>query len=155
MKLPVRKGMLGICVGLLVVGGLVRLGIDLSEGYSRAVHERSQLEVKLAHLKGWVSVASQVESQSQALFGRTAESEGVLEEVSRQARSLGLRIFELKPTQNAAELAMEGTASQVGSYLQGLSQHRPPLKIETVQLISQPKAEAPVSLRVRLEWLAP
>ena len=155
MNLPVRKGLLGLCVALLGVGGLVRLGIDFSERYTGAAHQKTQLEIKLAHLKGWVSVSDQVGNQAQALFGGSSENEGVLEQVSRQARSLGLRIFELKPSENAAELAMEGTATQIGSYLQGLSQHRPPLKIEAVQMISQPKTEAPVTLRIRLEWLVP
>ncbi|MBI4314102.1 MAG: hypothetical protein HY594_04720 [Candidatus Omnitrophica bacterium] len=149
-----RKRILGICIGLLAAGLLARLGLDLAEGYSQSFRQKSQLYVKWAHLKGWAAVSEKVNAQVQAVFGDSLENAGILEEVSRQARSLGLRIFELKPSENAAELALEGTASQIGSYLEGLSRHRPPLKIETVQLITQPKAEAPVTLRVRLEWPA-
>lgn len=155
MKLPIRKEILFACLGLLGAGIFLRVGLDAVDGYADLMRRKEQLGQKLGHLKGWASVSAQTEQQVETMFGAPAESEGILEDLNRRARALGLKISEMKPSDRSAEIALEGTSTQIGSYLQGLAEQRPPLRLESIQILSQPKSDAPVSMRLRVQWVVP
>lgn len=139
------------CLLLLAGGVVVRLGQEGMTLWDRWQTQQTQLQAKLARLEGWVVVSPEVAAHTRALFGDPLGQEAIAERLSRQAASVGARVTELRPRADAIELGVEGTASAMAAYLQGLAAQRPPLKLESVSIASQPKESAPLLMRVRVQ----
>ena len=137
------------CLALLCLGAMIRIGQEGARAWQRLHTEQAQLLVKLSRLQGWVAVGPTVSAAADELFGAGVTTTSVvLEHLSRQARNANVRVTELKPRVGEIELGLEGTAPALGAYLQEVASHRPPLRVESLNLLSQPQAEAPVLMRV-------
>ena len=153
MKLVVRRPVWMACAALLAIGVVV-VTADWGIGWwDRFQTEQEQLLIRRSRLQGWVAVASTVASAHDALIGTGgARRESVLSDLSQQATTAGIRLTELKPRTQDVELSLEGSVQGVGAYLQGLTTRKPPLQVEGIGLASQPKAGAPLLLRLRVRY---
>lgn len=151
MRIPIRRQVwLG---GLALVGlGVLVLGGQEAFAWWQTLRARQeQVAARMARVQGWVDVAPEVAARAQDLFGAAPVAPAaVLEGLSQQAALAGVRVVELKPGPKAVELGLEGSPSALGGYLRAIAAHRPPLKVEAVSFLSQPKPDAPVLMRVRV-----
>lgn len=132
--------------GLTVVGGLEALAWwDASQMRQR------RLRGSLARLHGWVTAAPEVTRRADAVFGSsTEEAPTAVMTLHREAAAAGVRMTEVRPQGEDVELLVEGPIASVGAYLSQLAAQRPPVRLETVNLMTQPKADAPLAARVRV-----
>lgn len=142
------------CLLLLGCGAVIRLTQEGVALWERLRDQRDQLQAKLARLEGWVVVSPEVAAQVREVFGESRDSPHlVVERLSRQAAAVGAHITELKPRADGLELGVEGPAAPLAAYLQGLALHRPPLALESVSVLSQPRESAPILMRVRVRMV--
>lgn len=151
MSRPIRRSVWVACAGIIAVGLLVRGGIEAARGWQQLVGEERRLAARLARLRGWMAVAPEVEQQMVAVFGAEGgDTQTVTEAVSRDAAAAGARLTEVRPQVDAVELMTEGAAQAIGTFLQALTAHRPPLQVIAIGLTAQSNEAAPISLRVRV-----
>ena len=156
MRFGIRRPLWMGAAILLGMGLMVRLGIDGVAWSHRLDAERDRLRTKLSRLQGWAAVAPEVATQIDVVFGKDRISPtAILEDLSRQARATGARVTELKPLAGELEIGLEGAAAPLGAYLQEIAAHRPPLQVESVSLVSQPKDSAPLLMRLRVRPILP
>ena len=151
MKLVIRRRVWMACAGLLVVGLVIIVADSGAERWDRLRAEQEQSQVKLARLQGWIASAPEISAAHEALIGADGARRGfALGDLSQQASAAGVHLTELKPRAQEIELSLEGSAQGISAYLQGLLARKPPLRLESVGLASQPKTGAPILLRLRV-----
>lgn len=154
--LAIRRQVWVLCAVLVGAGLAARLGLEGMAWWERLRIQEDQLRARMARLQGWAAVAPAVAAQLEVVFGPGASgSAPLLEGLSRQASAAGVRVTELRPRAGEIELALEGSASALGRYLQQVAAHRPPWRLESLSFASQPRESAPILMRVRLRAIPP
>ena len=166
MTIPIRPRVWGAGLLMVAVAGLAwGVGEAVALG-QRFQARQDHLRAVLARLQGWVAVEAEVTAELEKVFGPAAPINGagttafgpdgattapLVEELSRRARAAGGRVTELKPRGPMVEVGVEGPAAALAAYLQELGAYRPPLTVDSIMLAAQPKASAPILMRVRVQ----